>query len=148
MALNLLDPAQESLKSSAGNGPKSALASAEFGTFSALETARICAAGLFNTHHLPSQSIDWLAKDTSITLALATPLPMKVDSFLRLKITRPSSSIVSSNSSPPRFVRELPHSWCHALKSLAITTCRCERASTYNTSRKTWNSALVSDGGA
>uniref|UniRef100_A0A182UAF8 Uncharacterized protein n=1 Tax=Anopheles melas TaxID=34690 RepID=A0A182UAF8_9DIPT len=30
MALNLLDPAQESLKSSAGIGPKSALASAEF----------------------------------------------------------------------------------------------------------------------
>ena len=44
----LRDPAQKSLKNSAGDQAKSALASADFGTFSALETARICAAGGFS----------------------------------------------------------------------------------------------------
>ena len=47
-ALNLCRPAQESLKSRAEIGPKSALASADFGTFPAQETARICAAGSEN----------------------------------------------------------------------------------------------------
>ena len=44
-ALNLRRPAQKSLKSHVGIGPKSALASPDFGTFPAQETARICAAG-------------------------------------------------------------------------------------------------------
>ena len=57
MALNLLEPAQESLKSSAGNGPKSALASADFGAFSALETARICAAGEFEKFSIALRSM-------------------------------------------------------------------------------------------
>ena len=55
MALNLLDPAQKSLKNSAGDQPKSALASADFGAFSALETARICAAGRIRFEHHKKQ---------------------------------------------------------------------------------------------
>ena len=46
-ALNLRRPAQESLRSRPGIGPKSAQASADFGTFPTQETARICAAGRF-----------------------------------------------------------------------------------------------------